>query len=48
MKFSMNTQNEETDLKKVKAQILQELKEKEQDKKEWYDKEMDKNLNGRS
>jgi len=48
VKFSMNTNNEETDLKKVKAQILQELKEKEQDKKEWYDKEMDKNLNGRS
>ena len=35
---------EETDLKKVKAQVLKELEESEKEKKEWYDKELEKNL----
>ncbi len=37
--------NAEEDLKKVKAQTIKELKEAEKNKKEWYDNEMDKNLN---
>ena len=45
-KFTLNEQNEEQDLKKVKARIQKELEENEQNKKEWYDKEMDKNLKG--
>ncbi len=44
VKFAHKTSNEETDLKKVKAQLLKELEEKEKNDKEWYDKEMDKNL----
>lgn len=44
VKFTINTPQEETDLKKVKAQLLKELEEKEKNDKEWYDKEMDKNL----
>ncbi len=34
----------EEDLKKVKAQIIKELEENEEQAKEWYDKELDKNL----
>ena len=37
-------QQEEEDLKKVKAQTLKDLEESEKDKKEWYDNELDKNL----
>lgn len=37
--------NESEDLKKVKAQTLKELKEKEKNAQDWYDKELDKNLN---
>ncbi len=44
VKFALNTEVENEDLKKVKAQILKELEEKEQNNKEWYDKEMEKNL----
>jgi hypothetical protein len=44
VKFSINKTKEETDLKKVKSQVLKELAEKEKNDKEWYDKEMDKNL----
>ncbi|MDR3679495.1 MAG: hypothetical protein P4L41_05975 [Flavipsychrobacter sp.] len=44
VKFALNTEVENDDLKKVKAQILKELEEKEKNNKEWYDKEMDKNL----
>lgn len=44
-KFAINKPNEETDLKKVKAQLLKELAEKEQNKDEWYDAEMERNLN---
>ena len=43
-KFTIEKQKEEDDLKKVKAQILKELEEKEKNTQEWYDKEMDKNL----
>jgi len=35
---------EEQDLKKVKERIKKELEENEADKKEWLDKELDKNL----
>ena len=44
VKFALNDTAEETDLKKVKAQLLKELEEKEKNDKEWYDREMDKNL----
>jgi len=37
-------ETEENDLKKVKAQALKELEEREKNKKEWYDNELDKNL----
>lgn len=43
-KFTISTEKEGDDLKKAKAQILKELEEKEKNNKEWYDKEMDKNL----
>jgi len=36
--------NETEDLKKVRAQTLKDLKEKEKDNKDWYDKELEKNL----
>jgi len=42
VKFTVKTETE--DLKKVRAQTLKDLKEKEKDSKEWYDKELDKNL----
>ena len=32
------------DLKEVKAQVLKELEETEEHKKEWYDNELEKNL----
>jgi len=37
-------QSEEEDLKKVKAQALKDLETDEKNKKEWYDKELEKNL----
>ncbi len=37
-------EQEENDLKKVKAQIIKELEENQANKEEWYDKELDKNL----
>lgn len=39
-----NVTNETEDLKKVRAQTLKDLKEKEKDNKDWYDKELEKNL----
>ena len=45
VKFTLNKEKEETDLKKMKSEILKELAEKEKNEKDWYDKEMDKNLN---
>jgi hypothetical protein len=36
--------NENADLKEVKAQIIQELEEKTEGDKEWFDKELEKNL----
>lgn len=45
VKFTIKPKTEEDDLKKAKAQLLKELKEKEQNNTEWYDKELDKNLN---
>ncbi len=44
-KFAINKPAEETDLKKVKAQLLKEIAEKEKNKDEWYDAEMERNLN---
>lgn len=35
---------EEHDLKKVKALLLKDIEANEKNKKEWYDKELDKNL----
>jgi hypothetical protein len=44
-KASKPEQNqEENDLKKVKAQIIKELEEKQEKTEEWFDKELDKNL----
>ena len=37
-------EQEENDLKKVKAQIAKELEEDTAKKEEWYDKEFEKNL----
>ena len=37
--------DEADDLKKVKAKVLKELEEQKKNDKEWYDKELDKNLN---
>ncbi len=37
-------ETEEQDLKKVKAQLLKDLEANEENKKEWYDTEMEKNL----
>ena len=36
--------HEENDLKKSKARIIKELQENQLKEKEWYDKELDKNL----
>jgi hypothetical protein len=44
IKFNLDTHKEEEDLKKVKAQMLKELAEKEKNAKDWYDTEMEKNL----
>lgn len=32
------------DLKKAKAKLLKELEESDKNKKDWYDRELDKNL----
>ncbi|MBC7555000.1 MAG: hypothetical protein H7257_13605 [Taibaiella sp.] len=45
VKFKVNEENGEIDLKQEKARILKEIEENEQKTKEWYDKEMEKNLN---
>ena len=37
-------EDEENDLKKAKAKALKELEDNKKNEKEWYDKEMDKNL----
>lgn len=44
-KLTRVPQEEEQDLKKVKAKMMKELKEKEQNGNDWLDKEMEKNLN---
>jgi hypothetical protein len=44
VKFNVDKTTEDEDLKKVKARILKELEEEEKNKKEWYDKEIDKNM----
>lgn len=43
-KFTLSKENDDNDLKKAKEQILKELKEKEENSKEWYDKEVAKNM----
>ena len=45
VKFALETDKEQDDLKKAKTQMLKELKEREGNAKEWFDKELDKNLN---
>ncbi len=37
-------EQEENDLKKVKEQIKKDLEENQANDKDWYDKELDKNL----
>ena len=37
-------EQEEQDLKAIKAQTLKELEADEKNKKDWYDTELDKNL----
>jgi len=44
IKFAIDKEKDTTDLKKVKAQMLKELAEKEKNAKDWYDSEMEKNL----
>ncbi len=46
-KFTPAESGEETDLKKVKADLLKELEEKQKVDNEWFDKELDKHLKGR-
>jgi hypothetical protein len=41
---TVNEEQGETDLKKVKAAVIKELEENKAKEKEWYDTEMDKNL----
>ena len=43
-KFALGEETEKNDLKKAKAEMLKELEEREQNKKDWYDRELDKNL----
>ena len=45
VKFTVNKEQDENDLKKVKAKALKDLEEKEKNSKEWYDKEIEKNMN---
>ncbi|MCW3120879.1 MAG: hypothetical protein JWQ38_371 [Flavipsychrobacter sp.] len=43
--FKMTRQEEEEqDLKKVKEEAIKALEEDQANKKDWYDKELDKNL----
>lgn len=42
VKFTVK--NESEDLKKVRAQTLKDLKEKDKNSNDWYDKELEKNL----
>ncbi len=44
VKFTVNKENDDNDLKAAKARALKELEEKEKNSKEWYDKEIEKNL----
>jgi len=37
-------EQEENDLKKVKARIIKDLEEDKEKEKEWFDKELEKNL----
>ncbi len=46
VKFALKKDGEQDDLKKAKEQILKELAEKEKNSKDWYDKEIDKNMKG--
>jgi hypothetical protein len=43
-KFAVKGENEVDDLKKAKAEALKALEEKEKNSKEWFDKELEKNL----
>ncbi len=44
VKFGISDEADSNDLKKAKAQVLKELAESEKNKKDWYDKELEKNL----
>ena len=44
VKFALSEQPEENDLQLQKAKILKELEDKENNSREWYDNEMEKNL----
>jgi hypothetical protein len=43
-KLAIEKQEPEEDLKAVKARLIKELEEKEEDKRKWLDIELDKNL----
>jgi hypothetical protein len=43
-KLTRIQEDEENDLKKVKAKVIKELEEKRKNAKEWYDNELDNNL----
>lgn len=43
VKFEIK-KDDSNDLKKAKAEALKELEEREKNKDEWYDKEIDKNM----
>ena len=45
VKFALDLDKEQEDLKKTKTRMLKELKEQERNAKEWFDKELDRNLN---
>ena len=44
IKFGLSENKEENDLKKVKEKMLKDLEEQEKNKKEWFDKEIEKNM----
>jgi hypothetical protein len=44
VKFGISGETDSNDLKKAKAQLLKELADSEKNKKDWYDKELEKNL----
>lgn len=44
VKFTINSDDKASDLKAAKAQALKQLEEQEKNSRDWYDKELDKNM----